>query len=204
MRLKYIFATSPIHFLDEDNTFIGDQPLDQQEVSFDVAYSRPVGTFNGLEIWGSKYFGKNIDLYGILDAQRNVVAWCTFDIVKHSGYATLTRMWVQADNRGNNHILTIVNFVIEKCKEKVLIDSDEMTPDSSRKMIKKWYLMTPQYRHFAMKFMNGTDEITNPNIDEILSPGMITTTAVILENVYNRNLPRFGAGKRIIKDFKWY
>lgn len=204
MKLYEVLENNPVAFLDEDNTYVGDQPLDTQQVSFDVAYSRPVGTFNGLEIWGSKYFGKNIDLYGIIDEQRNILAWCTLDVVQNTGYSTLTRVWVDPTQRGKNLVLTLINFITEKLKEKVMIDSRELTSSSSRGMIQKWVNLDPQYRHFTIKFVQNGQEITTPNVADILQQGSVNNVAVIFESMYNRNLPRYGAGKRIVSDFKWY
>ncbi|MGI0075932.1 MAG: hypothetical protein ACREAU_00820 [Nitrosopumilaceae archaeon] len=206
MKLKDLFEHNPVAFLDEmvDNTFIGDQPLEKQDISFDVAYSRPVGTFNGLEIWGSKYFGKNKDLYGILDNQRSVLAWAVFDLVKHPGYSTFERAYTVPKERGKNHILTIINFLVEKAKEKVLVDKDELTSNSSRKMFKKWFDLSPQLRHFTINFFENGKKIEHPDLHKIFQQGERNQVYIILEDAFGRNLPRYGAGRRILRDFIWY
>lgn len=206
MKLKDLFENNPISFLDEmvDNTFIGDQPLDKQDISFDVAYSRPVGTFNGLEIWGSKYFGKNKDLYGILDKQRNVLAWAVFDILKHSGYSTFERAWILPQERGKNHILTIINFLTSKSKEKIMIDKEEGTSSSSRKMFKKWFSLPPQYKRFSMSFYIDNKKIDEPDIEKVFQTGTVNDIYIIMEGIYSTHQPRYGAGKRILNDIIWY
>lgn len=210
MRLKELFANNPIHFIDdiplfEDNMFVGSQPFDKfQNVSFDVAYSRPVGTFNGLEIWGSKYFGGPYDLYGILDKQRNILAWVIFDIERHPGFSTFIRAWVEPSERGKDHTLTILNFIVSKGKEKIFIDKNEQTSTDSRRLIKKWLQYPPQKRHFDIKFFDSNGMIDNPNVEDILKPRTINDVYLILENTFNRDVPRYGAGRRVISEFVWY
>lgn len=203
MTLKELFENNPIHFL-EDNTFIGSQSFKNQQVSFDVAYSRPIGTFNGLEIWGSKYFGKDYDLYGILDKQRNVLGWVVFDLIKHPGYSTFSRAWVEPSERGKEHTLTIINFLISKAYEKIMIDKDELTSTDSRNMLRKWFNYSPQKRHFSIKFFDSRGEITKPDLDQILKDRTKNDVYLIFEDVYNRNLPRYGAGERVLQDIIWY
>lgn len=206
MKLAELLMDNPVAFLDEmvDNTFIGDQPLDKQDVSFDVAYSRPVGTFNGLEVWGSKYFGKKYDLYGILNKERDVLAWALFDSEINSGYSTFVRAWVSPTERGKNHTLTIINFLTSKGKEKIIIDKHEETSSSSRRMLVKWFSLSPQYRQFSISFYDENGKIEPPDIDEILKAGNKNRVQIVLENLSDRELHRYGAGKRILNDFEWY
>jgi len=206
MKLKDLFENNPVSFLDEivDNTFIGDQPLQTQDISFDVAYSRPIGTFNNLEIWGSKYFGKSKDLYGILDKKRNVLAWVVFDVMKHPGYSTFERAWVLPKERGKNHTLTIFNFLTSKGKEKILIDVDALTSDSSRKMLKKWFSLSSQFRHFSISFFKNSKKIEQPDVDLIFKSGTQNNIHIVMEDCFNRTVPRYGAGKRILNDVFLY
>lgn len=202
MKLKELLDNNPISFLDEDNTFIGNQPLENQEVSFDSAYSRPIGTYNGLEIWGSKYFGKNYDLYGILDKQRNILSWCLFDIVKNLGYSTLLRVFVDKNNRGKNLTLLIINFLTEKGKEKIMVDKDEFTSDSSRGMLKAWYKNNTS-RRFEMNFIDNNIKIETPDIESIFKIGSKNKISITMESISDFDLPRYGSGKRIVKDWIW-
>ena len=202
MKLREILDNNPVSFLDEDNSFIGDQLLEKQEVSFDVAYSRPVGTFNGHEIWGSKFFGKNYDLFGILDKGRNILAWCLFDITKNSGYSTFLRAYVDEKHRGQNLTLVIMNFVTEKNKEKIMIDKDELTSSSSRGMIRSWF-MNPARRRFDMKFYDGDQLVKDPDIEHALKAGEKNSISVVFEDLSGRTPPRYGAGKRILMDWEW-
>lgn len=203
MKLKDILLNPEIHFLDEDN-FVNVQNINHQEVSFDVAYSRPIGTFNGCEIWGSKYFGKKYDLYGILSKERNILAWCAFDIEMHPGYSTLIRAFVDPTARGNNHTLSIINFIVEKLKIKIMIDKDEPTSIDSRKMFKKWYNLTPQERHFNMSFYLNDTKIDNPDVEMILADNSKNNVYIIFEDCYDRKYNLFGCGKRILADAKFY
>lgn len=204
MKLKYLFENNPIHFINEDNMFVGSQPLNKQKVSFDVAYSRPVGTFNGLEIWGSKYFGKNKDLYGILDNQRKVLAWAVFDNKLNPNYSTFERAWVEPSERGKDHTLTIINFLITKANEKVMIDKNEITSTDSRNLIRKWMSYPPQKRHFNVSFFDSKGKIPSPDLDNILKDNTKNDVYIIFENTLNRELPRYGAGERILQDIIWY
>jgi len=202
MKLREILDNNPIRFLDENNSYIGDQPLEKQEISFDVAHARPVGTYNGHEIWGSKFFGKDYDLFGILDKERNILAWCLFDIVKNAGYSTFLRAYVDKDHRGQNLTLVIMNFMTEKNKEKVMIDKDELTSSSSRGMIKSWF-MNPAKRRFDIKFFDGDVQLNDPDIEQVLKAGEKNNISIVFEDMSGRISPRYGAGKQIIMDWEW-
>lgn len=202
MKLCELFANNPIYDLGEDND-ITRQLLDKQDVSFDVAHSRPVGTFNGLEIWGSKYFGDKLDLYGILNKQRDILSWCLFDNAKNDPYLTFNRAYTSPQYRGNDYTLTIINFLIEKIKAKIIIDKDEVTSPDSRRMLFKWFSYDTQKRHFSMKaFFNGKEV---NDLNKILKDGSKNDVYIIMEDVYGRKLPRYGgSGKRILHDIVWY
>lgn len=206
MKLAELFENNPISFIDEmvDNSQAGDQPFGREDVSFDVAYSRPIGTFNGLEIWGSKFFGKKYDLYGILNKERDVLAYAVFDLEIHPGYSTFIRAWVKPEERGKNHTLTIINFLTSKGKEKVMIDKKEVTSSSSRNMFKKWFSLTPQYKQFTMSFYVGDKKLDEPNIEKVFQQGTINDVHIIMENDDRKQHPRYGAGKRILRDWEWY
>ena len=196
MKLTEIINNSKII---EDNFFNGDQPSDPQDISFDVAYSRPVGTFNGLEIWGSKYFGKDIDVYGILNKERDIISWAAFDNTNNN-YLKFIRAY--SKEKGKNHILTIMNFLIEKLKQKIIITSNEVTSTSSRNMLLKWTKLTPQFKHFSMKFFDNDEEIFN--YEDALKDNVKNNIRIVMEDVYNRTLPLFGTGKRVLSDVIWY
>ena len=202
MKLKELFENNPISFAFEDNTYIGDQPLEKQQVSFDVAYSRPLGTYNGHEIWGSRYFGKDIDLYGILDEHRNVLAWCIFDTVKNPGSSTFLRAYVDKAHRGQSLTLMIINFLTEKTKEKIIIDKDEVTSDASRGMIKSWFNSNAKCR-FKMKFFNNCKLMRKTDIDKILKAGVKNEISITMEAISDKVLPRYGSGERILMDWSW-
>lgn len=208
MKLDDLFNNNPINFQEEDITtlFLEDnrfdfQPLQHQQVDFNVAYSRPVGTYNGKEIWGSRYFGKDVDLYGILDKQRNILAWSAFDNKSHTGYSTLIRSYVDPTQRGKDLTLTIINFLVTKANEKIWIDKDEPTSKDSRKLIGKWFQYPIQKRHFNMKFFDSSGEIAKPNTNQILQGGIKNDVYIILEDCLNMKMPRYGGiGKRILMD----
>jgi len=200
MKLIELFQILPELF--EDNAFIGDQRFDQDAPSFDGVYARPVGDFNGSEIWGSRYYGKDVDVYGILGTDRKTpIAYIALE--KSSEGYLLRRAWVDKVSRGKKLTLTLLNFVISKCKEHVTVTSDEKTSSSSREFFKRLIALPPQTRHFTVKFVDGDTEIKDPDINKILGQGSKNSIKIVMEGV-DHGLRLFETGSRRLYGFQWY
>lgn len=204
MKLNELFNQKPV--LAEDNIFIGDQSFSDQKISFDPAHTKAVGTFNRITIWGSKCLGERYDIYGILenDSPLKILAYCVFDIKSRSGYSQFIRAFVEQPARGRGLALTIMNYVITKAREKVIIDKAESTSSSSRKMLSSWFKMDSQKRHFDMRFMLNDKEIKDPNVDDILRPGSKNEVEIVLESDRDASTRMFGFGERVLHEFVWY
>jgi hypothetical protein len=211
MQLKELFELNGFTPLYEDNGFIGSQRLDTQVLSFSNEVNGKIaGTFNGIEIWKSDYFiDINCILYGILD-EKEVLSWCVFDLVKNPGYLTFIRAFTKKEHRGKDLILTIINFLIEKTKEKIIIDKKEMTSSDSRRMIKKWanYDNHDQVkRHFNIKVLDKNKNEIDVSLDSVLIPHTENDNYLLFETTNDRVYTTlYGPiGKKgILQDWVWY
>ena len=204
MKLKELFKQLPV--LTEDNIFMGNQSFTNQKISFDSAHSRSLGTFNRITIWGTKCLGDRYDIYGILEDESpsKILAWCVFDTQEHPGYSQFVRAYVKPLARGQGLTLTIMNFVITKAKEKVIIDKNESTSSSSRKMIRSWIKLGAQQRHFDMKFMLNGVEIKGSDIDNSLKDRTKNDVEIFFESERDYSSKMFGYGERVLHEFVWY
>lgn len=205
MTLKELFEHRINYILNEDNKFIGSQVFDDQEISFDIAHSILVGSFNGLEIWGSKHLGPRYDMYGILTKNREVLSWCIFDIKMHPGFSTFIRAFTKKEHRGKDLTLTIINFMVEKTKEKILIDKNESTSSDSRKMINKWANYSNVKRHFTIKVLDKDKKEIDVSLDSVLIDHSINDNYLLFETISDKIYPSTcGVGRRILSDWIWY
>lgn len=205
MKIKELFELRINYILNEDNKFIGSQVFADQEISFDIAHSMLVGSFNGLEIWGSKYIGPKYDIYGILTKDREVLSWCIFDIEIHPGFSTFIRAFTKKEHRGKDLVLTIINFMVEKSKEKILIDKDESTSTDSRKMIKKWANYPNVKRHFNIKVLDKDQKEVDINLNDVLSDDSKNDNYLLFESDSDKKYHlMIGVGLRVLSDWVWY
>lgn len=214
MNLKELFDKTV--FLGEDNRFIGGQPFDTtQEVFFtDECHAKPAGSFNGTVIWESYFFPKEYILYGILNEERNPLSWCVFNLEKNPGYLTFIRAFTEKEHRGKDLMLTMVNFLIEKCKKKILIDKKEETSSDSRRMIKKWanYDNHDQVkRHFKIKVLDKDKKEIDTPLDSVLTALTLNDNYILFETTNDRVYPSLyggpsgkGKGQGVLSDWVWY
>ena len=198
MILRDILLNPEILLLD-DNTFVGSQNFDENLPKFESAYSRPVGTFNRIEIWGSKFYGSTYDVYGILNQDKSPKAYII--LKPESKHSEWIQAWVEPSERGKKFTLTLINFVIEKLKEKIKISKDELTSTDSRKLIQNWLKLSSQERHFNLNLMLNGEKSTD--WDSAFETN-VNSYEIILENFSDKKIPLFGAGERVITEFKWY
>jgi len=191
MKLNELFA-KPVA---EDNRYIGNNRFPECP-EFDPEHSRPLGTFNGLTIWGSRY-GSSTDIYGVIK-NGNPVAWCAFDTSKNPGTSTWIRAWVDQEHRGKDLTLCIINFITAKNDEKITIDKDEQTSSASRGLLKKWMALTPQSRLFSIRFVDDHGSMVDPEF----ALSNWTKNDVHVEIAPSRTVEqRFGTGKHIIPEW---
>jgi hypothetical protein len=83
--------------------------------------SRQVGTFDNQVIWGSRFYGRDYDAYGILNdgvcvAMVVITTSESIAIVddKATPYQTIAKIWVHANFRGKAYATCIIGFLIKK------------------------------------------------------------------------------------------
>lgn len=211
MNLKELFDRTV--FLCDDNRYVGGQPFDTtQKVFFtDECHAKPAGSFNGTVIWESYFFPKKYILYGILTEEREPLSWCVFDLEKNPGYLTFIRAFTEKEHRGKDLMLTMVNFLIEKCKKKILIDKDELTSSDSRRMIKKWADYPEVKRHFKIKVLDTDKKEIDVPLGPILTVHTKNDNYLLFETTNDRVYPSLyggpggkGKGQGVLSDWIWY
>lgn len=102
--------------------------------AFDPRYSKVVGQFDGLDIWGSREF-KGCDTYGILDDDHVPLAICRIELT--ANLPILRELWTNDSHRGKGYATILILFLLRKLNIKLHIPATEVVSDDARSFIIK-------------------------------------------------------------------
>lgn len=189
MKLEELFALIPTY---ED---YGQLPHPNLP-SFDPKFSKVVGVFDGYDIWASREI-PNHDVYGIRDANGDVLATCRFSSSGKNNIRAFREIWTRDDKRGQGLATILMLFVMRKVGIKLLLQHDEIISDDSRAMI--WKGLNNQ--KFKMYNVSGT-VIDLPTANVILSTlGKTEHEVILAEDKLNFGL---FSNKKIDSGTEWY
>lgn len=91
-----------------------------------------LGTSEGFDIYGSRYYGEDLDAYGILSDDNKPIAIIViktkervFDRLK---FQEIEKLWVDPNHRGKALMISLINFVIRK-QHTNISSGDKLTND---------------------------------------------------------------------------
>ena len=103
-------------------------------------YSKKIGTMNGNDIWGSRYYGSNFDAYGILDDNKNPLAVLIIQthqrLYNGKKCQQIEKTWVDSDHRNKAYATSLIGFVIRKLKTPLI--SNRLLTDDGIKLYKSY------------------------------------------------------------------
>lgn len=106
----------------------------------DRQYSKRIGTMNGNEIWGSRFYGADFDAYGILDDNKNPLAVLIIQTYQklYNGKKCqqIEKIWVDKNNRNKAYATSLIGFVIRKLKTPLI--SNRLLTDDGIKLYKSY------------------------------------------------------------------
>lgn len=183
------------------------QPFDMREQNnlpdfLDKKYSKLVGTFDGYDIYGSRFYGEKYDAYGILNNQQNVCATLVIQTQEkmYDGKKCqqIEKVWVDKNDRGKALATSLLAFVIRKLKTN-LISNRLITNDGEifyKKLIQKKTFDFEFFDFVKSKRLNDlpNDLFSKPNSYQII------LTQHFLEGFEDR---LFGHGEKHILNELW-
>lgn len=93
----------------------------------DVNTAKKIGTSENYDIWGSRYYGENLDAYGILDSENSPLALLIIEtkekLINGKRGQEINKLWVRADHRGKALAMALLCFVIRKTKTALFVGS---------------------------------------------------------------------------------
>ena len=110
-------------------------PSDDLDKFIKPEYSAKVGTFDGYEIWGSRFYGEKLDTYCIL-GENNIpkaIVVIQTDEVLYDGINCnqIEKVWVDKNSRGKSLTTIILGFIVIKSKTH-LISNKIVTQDGKK------------------------------------------------------------------------
>lgn len=103
--------------------------------TFDPKYSKVVGTFDGVDIWGSREL-RGYDIFGIRD-ETSVLAYLVLSNSERNGAIPMRELWTSPTARGHGYATILLLFVLRKLRQRVLLSHDEVISDDARSFILK-------------------------------------------------------------------
>lgn len=129
MKLSELFTLLPEDY--------GRLPLDPpNKPTFDPKYSKVVGTFDGMDIWGSREI-PGFDVFGIRDSGGLVLAYIIMSSDSGSDAHRLRELWTSTIARGRGYATILLLFVLRKLNRRLLLSHDEVVSDDARSFILK-------------------------------------------------------------------
>jgi len=195
MKLKELFSILPnLELLHIKEDFATDPAITIPD--FNPRYSKIVGTYDGKDVWGSRFFGPDHDAYGFADKDQ-VLAFVVIGSDKNAKYDAypIERIWTDPSQHGKGYATALILFLTQKLKVKLLIDKNEkLTQDSWDWLIKG----------VEKKRLNAIDVKTNKivkltKLKKELKQKQLTSTALIIEST-STLATLFGTGYRILKE----
>lgn len=107
-----------------------------QDPDFNPKWSKIVGTIDGRDVWGSRCFGDNLDVFAF---RTNEIceAYVVIKNIELSGALPLVRVWCKPSLRGKGLISALLGFVTKKMNNKIIVTKDEpITKDGKDWLIK--------------------------------------------------------------------
>jgi hypothetical protein len=132
-------------------------------------YSDKLGTYNSVEIYGSRYFGERIDAYGIIDEKTNkTLAFLLINTnptnIGGVDYYSTAGVWVSPEHRNKGLASTLYLFVTRKMNLKLMSDSGVSSNGLNL------YSSFLKRKLLNVKFYNNsTNEIVNTEPSDLFS-----------------------------------
>jgi hypothetical protein len=104
----------------------------------DSSLSKKVGTFDGYEIWGSRFYGSAFDTYGILDdgkAIAIIVISTKEQLIAGIKFQEIQKIWVAEQHRGRALSACLIGFIVKKLHTS--LSSGNNLTDAGEKLLKK-------------------------------------------------------------------
>jgi hypothetical protein len=111
-------------------------PIPPNLPSFDPKYSKVVGTFDGLDIWGSRELA-GFDIFGIRDTTGDALSYLIVSNADIGGAFPLRELWTASDARGCGYATILLSFVLRKLGRRIILTHDEVVSDDARSFILK-------------------------------------------------------------------
>jgi GNAT superfamily N-acetyltransferase len=102
--------------------------------SFDPAYSKVVGTFDGKDVWGSRE-KRGYEIFGF-KVNDNVVSYCIIGEEEVSpGVQEFRELWTDDNYRGRGLGSGLILFLTKKIKIKLLLNKNEIVSPDARMVL---------------------------------------------------------------------
>ena len=131
-------------------------PSDDLDKFIKPEYSAKIGTFDGYDIWGSRFYGEKLDTYCIL-GENNIPKALVVIQTKEKLYdgvkcQQIEKVWVDKNSRGKSLTTIILGFIVIKSKTN-LISNKIVTQDG-----KKFYQKLLSKPIFKFRYFDTSDE----------------------------------------------
>lgn len=172
----------------EDYAFSYGMPPEPQ---FDPKYAKVIGTFDGKDVWGSRF----IPDHHVIAFRTNEIldAYIIVEDTLVHGAHPIVRVWSRGGKERSGYITALILFLLRKLHVKLLIKSDEaLTPEGWNLLVRS----IQRGRFTAKDAATGkTVDKEHLNQDRILQQTVRTPLSLILES-YKSKYPLFGTGYR--------
>ena len=196
MKLIDLFNQVP-HYLELLHEDFADSLEVRDFPKFEPHYSKVVGTFEGKDIWASRYY-PNHHVFGIIE-NNNLQAFITIEDNLINGCHPLTRIWSKGGKTTVGYITALVMFVLRKVQLKLIIkDIEPLTQYGCNWLVK----LVQRNRLTATNAITHnkltSDEIVN-DFNQSKTNRECTTLAIILEGE-KFDYPLFSLGYRTLSE----
>lgn len=190
MKLRDIFSAMPTQ-----STFHEDYAIDAAITfpDFNSRYAKIVGTFDGLDVWDTRFFEPNHHTFAFRNESGKAIAFVVIEENMFNGAHPLVRMWSDKEHRKRGLITALILFITKKLQLRLIIKSDEPLTDQGR----NW--LVAAVKSNKIKAINAAtnrpltiDDVTK-DIENRKSINTHTDLSVIIESGKSR-YPLFGSG----------
>jgi GNAT superfamily N-acetyltransferase len=194
MKLIELFTLLPdneIFFLKED--FASDPAITIP--SFKARYAKVVGTYDGLEVWGSRFFGAEHDTYAFRE-KNTTLAFVVVSSKKSEFDAyPLERIWTNPKHLRKGYATALILFLTQKLHNKLLISKDDkLTQDSWG-----WLIKSVEKNRLKVLDVETKELVSIEKLKNELNQKQHTSTSLIIETTMG-SIELFGTGYRILRE----
>jgi hypothetical protein len=194
MKLIELFTKLPdaeIFHLKED--FINDPLITMPK--FKPRYAKVVGTYDGREVWGSRFFGAEHDIYAFREKNATLAFVVVNSRENEMGAYPLERIWTNPKHRSKGYATALILFITQKLGNKLIIQKDEpLTQDSW-----DWLIKSVEKNRLKVVDVETKKLVKVEKLKMELNQKQHTTTSLIIETTM-QSKKLFGTGYRILSE----